>query len=1315
VAVQTEGVVAPATTPPTVALDDMYLTGGYGPDTSEPGSQPYDYRVTNFDPLTGAEGNPSDVMPTTDAITIGTPGTVTALRQQITVTPAASGLAGAKQRLYRRGGQNVDDWYFIGPNTVDGGAIIDTVNDVNALAAGALEIDHDQPVTSVDTSGNARLAQPVRVFFGLIDDLMFALGDINRPGDLYWSKPGDYDSWPAANRLTVCPPSEELMNGVRWGGQGFVFSRERGYSIQVNLATEQQVQAVPTDCSEGMAGYWCCCACPLGIAFVSLSGVRVTQGTASTLLSVALDPLFHGTSVNGYSPIDFTARDALRLIPVDNELWFGYKDTAAAYRWMVYSFITQTWRSVSFAVATNVVAGLTVRSGAAVGDPGTYILVGGQASGKGYIHSGSTDDGSAISCQYRSGAEDFDLAEEKLLGEFFVEGDLLTAGLTGQTFLNGESVTNTAQAVLGLSGYNRYVFEPFGMQPQHGRSLSIALTWSGTAGISPSLAKIGVAFQTQPETTMNRVTTWDAPSEHPIYLYGCWIDSDTGGSARTIIVEGLQDSATVTLATLSVNSAAGRRQWFSWTAQRVDQVRLRPSGTCEPWLLFGCRWIYKELPDYIAGWDTQGDILGDSYITGVDLVVDTGGLDKEVKFYVDNVLIKTSQLGAVAGKRLVHISFDISTPLRGHIGQILSTDGDKGMLYSWKWISTAEPGEQYNFNQPYEDLGDPGEKYITGIILECDTFNVAKAVTIEVDGAVVETLSVTANGRRSLRFGFASGPYRGYIVRAIGTDSNPGRLYSKKWLFALEPAVTSRAEVENFDDLGDPGDKYITGILLECHTHNDVKSIDIEIDGTVVETIQAQAAERRTRNFNFCHGPYFGKIVRLLPTGTERLQVFAKKWLWAKEPDRTAGFALLNFEDLGYVGEKYVTGLIVECDTSGQNKTVNVEIDGIVKETLTLNTAQRAIQLFHFPDGPYTSAKVLRLRPTDTNPGKIFAVQWLFDKEPADTAGFGVQNFNDLGMVGEKYLTGIILEVDTQGVTKTINIEIDGTVAEVLTIQTPARRIVQLHFVNGPYSSAKVVRLLPTDTNPGKLYASQWLYEPEPADTAGFGVQNWDVVGTPGDKWVKGVILECDTSDVAKTVLVERDGGTLLATLTVQANGRQVLQFSFTQVLARTLRLRPTDTNPGKLYSVQWLFDEEPFGLTRYETQELTCGVPGWKILPFAEISIKSTAVVTLAVTVYGAAGQIVATDSYALASTASLKQSLYVPFAGRKGYLYKFLFTCASAFWLYREESIVWVQPVVGGELQEQRPFGDDDFDNVRAMRNASAAAARSGGGEQR
>jgi hypothetical protein len=925
VAVQTEGVVAPATTPPTVALDDMYLTGGYRPDTSEPGSQPFDYRVTNFDPLTGAEGNPSDVMPTTEAITIGTPGTVTALRQQVTVTPAASGLAGAKQRLYRRGGQNVDDWYFIGPNTVDGGAIIDNVNDVDALAAGALEIDHDQPVTSVDTSGNTLLAQPVRVFFGLIDDLLFALGDINRPGDLYWSKPGDYDSWPAANRLTVCPPSEELMNGIRWGGQGFVFSRERGYSIQVNLAAEQQVQAVPTDCSEGMAGYWCCCACQLGIAFVSLSGVRVTQGGASTLLSVALDPLFHGESVNGYSPIDFTARNSLRLTAADNELWFGYKDTAAAYRWMVYSFITQTWRSVSFAVATNVVAGLTVRSGAAVGDPGTYILVGGQASGKGYIHSGSTDDGSAISCQYRSGAEDFDLAEEKLLGEFFVEGDLLTAGLTGQTFLNGESVTNTAQAVSGLSGYNRYVFEPFGTQPQHARSLSIDLTWSGTAGISPSLAKIGVAFQTQPETTMNRATAWDAPSEHPIYLYGCWIDSDTGGSARTIVVEGLQDSATVTLATLSVNSAAGRRQWFSWTAQRVDQVRLRPSGTCEPWLLFGCRWIYKELPDYIAGWDTQGDILGDSYITGVDLVVDTGGLDKEVKFYVDTVLIKTSQLGAVAGKRLIHISFDISTPLRGHIGQILSTDGIKGLLYEYKWVYDKEPGEQYNLNLGFTAAGSLTDKWLKGVILEVDTFN--------------------------------------------------------------------------------------------------------------------------------------------------------------------------------------------------QTKTLNVEVDGVV-------------------------------------------------------------------------------------------------------ISSP----------------------------------------------------------------------------------------------TFLANGRKVINLAWAQTLGRIFRVYATDSNPARLYSApQFLFDEEPFALTRYETQELTCGVPGWKILPFAEIAIKSSAEVTLTMTVYGDSGQIVAMDSYALASTASLKQSRYVPFAGRKGYLYKFLFTCASAFWLYREESIVWVQPVVGGDLQEQRPFGDDDFDNVRAMRNASAAAVRSGGGEQR
>ena len=89
----------------------------------EVGAQPYDYRYTHYDPGTGAEGNPSPAM--TDPINNGQD----ALRREIDVTPTAYGNANIRQRIYRRGGSMVTDWFFCGQKSSDGGQFADTLTD----------------------------------------------------------------------------------------------------------------------------------------------------------------------------------------------------------------------------------------------------------------------------------------------------------------------------------------------------------------------------------------------------------------------------------------------------------------------------------------------------------------------------------------------------------------------------------------------------------------------------------------------------------------------------------------------------------------------------------------------------------------------------------------------------------------------------------------------------------------------------------------------------------------------------------------------------------------------------------------------------------------------------------------------------------------------------------------------------------------------------------------------------------------------------------------------------------------------------------
>jgi len=222
---------------------------------------------------------------------------------------------------------------------------------------------------------------------------------------------------------------------------------------------------------------------------------------------------------------------------------------------------------------------------------------------------------------------------------------------------------------------------------------------------------------------------------------------------------------------------------------------------------------------------------------------------------------------------------------------------------------------------------------------------------------------------------------------------------------------------------------------------------------------------------------------------------------------------------------------------------------------------------------------------------------------------------------------------------------------------------------------------------------------------------DWDVLGRLTDKYVKGILIECNTFGSNKSVIVEGDG-VAVVTLQVSANGRRVLEFSFSQFKARLLRIRPTDPGSWIIYTVRWIYDEEPCSLRHWETQELDHGVSGYKTLLYAYITIYSTAVVTLTTTLYNhsTAGSLssAVVETYTLPSTNSQKLQLFVPFNARKGMLIKYEFDSEESFHLYREESCVYLQVWGGDAFSVVHPFGNDDLDRVREMTDAQLAATR-------
>jgi hypothetical protein len=143
---------------------------------------------------------------------------------------------------------------------------------------------------------------------------------------------------------------------------------------------------------------------------------------------------------------------------------------------------------------------------------------------------------------------------------------------------------------------------------------------------------------------------------------------------------------------------------------------------------------------------------------------------------------------------------------------------------------------------------------------------------------------------------------------------------------------------------------------------------------------------------------------------------------------------------------------------------------------------------------------------------------------------------------------------------------------------------------------------------------------------------------------------------------------------------------------------------------VQFVFDGEPFALDRWETQEGTHGMSGWSYATYGNITLKSTAEVTLSITAYNQSGTAT-TKTYSIPSTAGLKVKTFIPFEAMKGILHKYVLTSAVAFTLYQEETTVFVREWGTNQTALMHPFGDSDQDPTRNMFNAALAAARPGG----
>lgn len=261
--------------------------------------------------------------------------------------------------LYRRGGSLPDTWRLSGQfqvsTLVQGSCgagtllITDDVSDTTLSTSPIIELDNDQPVTSV-----TKLNQALSFIWGPVgvEARVLGCGDPARPECVYFSKPGNADAWPPENFIEVSSPGTPIIAGCVYNTRTFAFSREGIYELVEGLGTGATYTPFRTPSARGLFSPWGLAIGP-SMYFIAKDGIyESTGGQETSIVENDIKPLFPtydtpGESIEGYEAIDFSQPDFMRLRYHNNELYFIYIGaTSGEFQMLVFDVYKRRWRAV---------------------------------------------------------------------------------------------------------------------------------------------------------------------------------------------------------------------------------------------------------------------------------------------------------------------------------------------------------------------------------------------------------------------------------------------------------------------------------------------------------------------------------------------------------------------------------------------------------------------------------------------------------------------------------------------------------------------------------------------------------------------------------------------------------------------------------------------------------------------------------------------------------------------------------------------------------------------------------------------------------
>jgi hypothetical protein len=195
----------------------------------------------------------------------------------------------------------------------------------------------------------------------------------------------------------------------------------------------------------------------------------------------------------------------------------------------------------------------------------------------------------------------------------------------------------------------------------------------------------------------------------------------------------------------------------------------------------------------------------------------------------------------------------------------------------------------------------------------------------------------------------------------------------------------------------------------------------------------------------------------------------------------------------------------------------------------------------------------------------------------------------------------------------------------------------------------------------------------------------WEDCGTPGNKFIQGLLLEANTFSNAKAIAIQRSDDFAIFTPNespITAAHQVIIPLTFTPpFLAHQVRIISTDGvlwrhGPDLGWQCQWVMEPYPESVVEWQSEYTSHGLMGWQHIREMNIAYASTTDLTLELDFRGGPTDGLPTITLTIPASGGLQTKYKTPIPANKFKLIAYRLSSASPFFLFKsrcEAKVKW------------------------------------------